>query len=461
MGNPQARFLDAPRCKRFHTLVPSEPNQRGFTVKGSKTRAVVVAGTCAVALAATIGAGAAQGPPTQFFVPPPNKGALAQISGLLAQQDKAGATRLRAMIETPHAVWFTSGTSAEVERDARTTVNRARGQHALAVLVAYNVPFRDCGQFSAGGARSTDEYLAWIDGLARGIGDEPAIVILEPDGLGIIPYNTDINGVQEWCRPDLTGTGLTPEESNEARYEQLRGAVDRLGELPRVRVYLDATHPAWLGVGDIADRLVEADVAHADGFFLNASNYQFTENAVQYGTWISRCIATGSFAGCPNQYWNGGPLPTKIAQLLGEWTGVALSPYGIWSDASDDPALNTSGINWRLTTPGTTHFVVDTSRNGRGPWTTSTPYPDKQDWCNPPGRGLGARPAGTPVAGNPLVDAFLWIKVPGESDGSCNRGVSGSTTDPEWGGIVDPPAGAWFPQQASQLAELASPGFQP
>jgi endoglucanase len=461
MGNPQARFLDAPRCKRFHTPVPSEPNQRGFTVKGSKTRAVVVAGTCAVALAATIGAGAAQGPPTQFFVPPPNKGALAQISGLLAQQDKAGATRLRAMIETPHAVWFTSGTSAEVERDARTTVNRAQGQHALAVLVAYNVPFRDCGQFSAGGARSTDEYLAWIDGLARGIGDEPAIVILEPDGLGIIPYNTDINGVQEWCRPDLTGTGLTPEESNEARYEQLRGAVDRLGELPRVRVYLDATHPAWLGVGDIADRLVEADVAHADGFFLNASNYQFTENAVQYGTWISRCIATGSFAGCPNQYWNGGPLPTKIAQLLGEWTGVALSPYGIWSDASDDPALNTSGINWRLTTPGTTHFVVDTSRNGRGPWTTSTPYPDKQDWCNPPGRGLGARPAGTPVAGNPLVDAFLWIKVPGESDGSCNRGVSGSTTDPEWGGIVDPPAGAWFPQQASQLAELASPGFQP
>jgi endoglucanase len=430
-------------------------------VKGLKTRAVVVAGICAAALAATIGAGAAQGPPTQFFVPSPNKGALAQIADLLAQQDKEGATRIRAMIDTPHAVWFTSGSPAAVERDARMTVNQARGQHALAVLVAYNVPFRDCGQFSAGGARSTDEYLAWIDGLARGIGDEPAIVILEPDGLGIIPYNTDINGVQEWCRPDLTGTGLTPVESNEARYDQLRGAVDRLGELPNVRVYLDATHPAWLGVGDIADRLVEADVAHADGFFLNASNYQFTENAVQYGTWISRCIASGSFAGCPNQYWNGGPLPTKIAQLLGEWTGVALSPYGIWSDSSDDPALNTSGINWRLTTPGTTHFVVDTSRNGRGPWATSTPYPDKQDWCNPPGRGLGARPAATPVAGNPLVDAFLWIKVPGESDGSCNRGIPGSTTDPEWGGIVDPPAGVWFPQQARQLAELASPGLQP
>ena len=47
------------------------------------------------------------------------------------------------------------------------------------------------------------------------------------------------------------------------------------------------------------------------------------------------------------------------------------------------------------------------------------------------------------------------MKVPGESDGSCNRGIAGSTTDPEWG-MVDPPAGAWFPQQALQLAQLAS-----
>jgi endoglucanase len=63
--------------------------------------------------------------------------------------------------------------------------------------------------------------------------------------------------------------------------------------------------------------------------------------------------------------------------------------------------------------------------------------------------------------GNALVDAYLWAKVPGESDGSCNRGVSGSTADPEWGGTVDPAAGAWFPQQALQLAQLASPALQP
>ena len=72
----------------------------------------------------------------------------------------------------------------------------------MPVLVAYNIPFRDCAQFSAGGATSTDEYLAWIDGFAAGIGHERAIVILEPDGLGIIPFYRQFGtGSLEWCQP--------------------------------------------------------------------------------------------------------------------------------------------------------------------------------------------------------------------------------------------------------------------
>ena len=105
----------------------------------------------------------------------------------------------------------------------------------------------------------------------------------------------------------------------------------------------------------------------------------------------------------------------------------------------------------------TTHFVLDTGRNGQGSWHPTAVYPDAQDWCNPPARGAGSRP--TASTGAPLADAFLWIKIPGESDGSCNRGVAGSTTDPEWGGIVDPAAGSWFPQQALELATLASPSL--
>jgi endoglucanase len=424
-------------------------------MKRSVLRALATGAVCAAVMTAVAGAATSM----QFYVPNLDKGALAQISDLLSKQDKTDANLIRAMTSESHAAWFTGGTPAEVQRQVTQTVNAAAGQHSVPVLVAYDLPFRDCGQYSAGGALNTADYLAWIDGFARGIGSSKAVVLLEPDGLGIIPYNTDINGNAEWCRPDLSGTGLTPAAANQARYDQIRGAVARLERQPNVSLYLDGTHSGWLGVGDIAQRLVKAGVANAQGFFLNVSNYQFTQNGVQYGTWISECIASGSYAGCANQYWNGGPDGTMIASLLGPWTGVALSNYGVWSDTASDPTLNTSGINARFSTPGTTHFVIDTSRNGLGPWKPTASYPDAQDWCNPPGRGLGARP--TADTGIALVDAYLWAKVPGESDGSCNRGIAGSTTDPEWGATVDPAAGAWFPQQALQLAQLARPALQP
>lgn len=75
---------------------------------------------------------------------------------------------------------------------------------------------------------------------------------------------------------------------------------------------------------------------------------------------------------------------------------------------------------------GGAHFVVDTSRNGNGPG---------NDWCNPSGRALGE--PSTTATGHPLVDAFLWIKPPGESDGTCNGG---------------PPAGQFWTGKALELA---------
>jgi endoglucanase len=67
---------------------------------------------------------------------------------------------------------------------------------------------------------------------------------------------------------------------------------------------------------------------------------------------------------------------------------------------------------------------------------------------------MGARPtANTGVA---LVDAYLYVKVIGESDGSCTRGTAGPG-DPEYGGAVDPAAGAFWPAQAVSLAGNAVP----
>ena len=74
-------------------------------------------------------------------------------------------------------------------------------------------------------------------------------------------------------------------------------------------------------------------------------------------------------------------------------------------------------------------FVIDTSRNGNG---------SNGEWCNPSGRALGAKPT---LVGSGGLDALLWVKLPGESDGTCNGG---------------PAAGAWFQRMALELARNAA-----
>ncbi len=73
------------------------------------------------------------------------------------------------------------------------------------------------------------------------------------------------------------------------------------------------------------------------------------------------------------------------------------------------------------------HFVVDTSRNGNGPG---------DDWCNPAGREVGELP--TTRTGHAAVDAYLWVKRVGESDGTCNGGPpAGTFWDSYAVGLVD------------------------
>lgn len=84
------------------------------------------------------------------------------------------------------------------------------------------------------------------------------------------------------------------------------------------------------------------------------------------------------------------------------------------------------------------HFVIDTSRNGNG---ADTNPADAPNWCDPPGRALGHTP--TTSTGMPRVDALLWIKPPGASDGSCRPGA--------------PPAGQWWARYALELAAAAHP----
>jgi endoglucanase len=389
---------------------------------------------------------------TRFYTPAPSHDAVRQIASLLRQRDVKDAALVAKEVLTPQAVWFTGGTPQQVRHQVRQVAQQAAGKKTVPTLVIYDVPGRDCSQYSSGGAGSDAAYRAWVDGVAAGLAkDQRVIVLVEPDGLANLPSDCPA------AYPGQDVAALTAGRIADIRYA---GTAIRRAD-PNALVYLDAGNSAWHNVGDIAGRLEQAGVADVQGFSLNVSNYQYTPNSAQYGTWISECIAytstvnPGDFGNCGNQYWSGGPA--------NNWTGVALDPNGQWSDTASDPALNTAGINSRYagilgTTSPTAHFVVDTSRNGLGPWAPTANYPDPQTWCNPPGRGLGARPQASPqpVAFR-LLDAYLWIKTPGQSDGQCNRGIAGSTTDPEWGSITDPAAGAWFDQQALELAELAVP----
>ena len=88
------------------------------------------------------------------------------------------------MESIPRAVWFTSGTPAQVTQRVRQTMAEAAVERAVPVLVAYDIPGRDCAQYSAGGALDQAAYEAWISGFAQGIGNGKAVVILEPDALG-------------------------------------------------------------------------------------------------------------------------------------------------------------------------------------------------------------------------------------------------------------------------------------
>jgi endoglucanase len=436
------------------------------------------------------------GPTTQFFVPSPSPSAVHQIVHLLEHGDVEAGLDVLAMVAQGHASWFHGGTPREVRESTAQTMSEAAFEHRIPVLVPYNVPFRDCANYSAGGAADTASYESWIDGFAAGIGHRAAVVILEPDSLGLIPYNTTIYGVAEPCQPTVTDASgnvvPAPGADPTDRYAQLAYALVTLAnKAPDARVYVDGTHSAWLGVGESAYRInhlttVASQVAAASampfhaaavGFFLNVSNYQPTDPSTQYGTWVSDCI-TAATAGAP---WAAGHF---------DWCPSQYDPalnYAVDYSAAYEATVTAGLQNMMGGAAATTHFVIDTGRNGQGTLNTALyaapPYNQSPAviaalgtgaWCNAASAGVGLRPSAN--TGVPLLDAYLWIKIPGQSDGTCDiaggarawdfslydswaiTGAAQNSFDPLWG-MVDPVAGDWFPAMALGLAQKASPAF--
>jgi endoglucanase len=258
------------------------------------------------------------------------------------------AELLAQIANKPVAKWM-GGWVVDIGREVDNAVTTITRVGAVPVFVAYNIPGRDCGLYSAGGAHGSDAYRAWIGSFADGLHGRQAIVVVEPDALA---------GMDCLARP-----------LQQERIVLLGFAVVTL-KTQRAAVYVDAGNARWRSAEVMAGRLRQANIASADGFSLNVSNYIPDSVNIAYGERLSRLL-----------------------------------------DGK--------------------HFIIDTSRNGLGSAST--------DWCNARGQALGVAP--TTNTGHPLVDAFLWIKQPGESDGTCQGG---------------PNAGSWWTEIALELSRAAS-----
>ena len=183
--------------------------------------------------------------------------------------DPAGAAALDKAASGPAATWYgdwVPASSLAAQVSARVAAETAAG--ALPVLVAYAVPHRDCGSFSAGGVPDAAAYRAWVRQLAAGIGARRAVVVLEPDALAQL---------QDCLAP----------AAQQERTALLAEAVGILSANPGTAVYLDAGNPTWITAATMAERLRAAGVARARGFALNVSSFA-TDAAVRaYGDDLS------------------------------------------------------------------------------------------------------------------------------------------------------------------------------
>ena len=218
------------------------------------------------------------------------------------------AALLQTIRTIPQGVWAVDGSPAQAEQQAR---NVAAG--SLQTLIVYDIPGRDCGSYSAGGAGGDAGYQAWIDGLARGIGGRAVRVVVEPDALG-------------QC--------VTEARSNLVKY-----AATTL-QAAGAHVYIDASQ--WVDAATMADRLKAAGIASVTGFSLNVSGYETTATTTAYGRTLSALVGGKHFVIDTSR--NGaGPKGS-------EWCNPAGRALGVYPTTATANAL-IDGLLW-LKNPG-------------------------------------------------------------------------------------------------------------
>ncbi|MFC5816967.1 glycoside hydrolase family 6 protein [Nonomuraea harbinensis] len=186
------------------------------------------------------------------------------------------AARIQSSIASKPMARWVGGWSGDVGASVSAYVSAADSADKLPVLVAYNIPGRDaCGGHSGGGAGSEAEYRAWISAFASGIGDRPAVVVIEPDSLGDFAC-MDAAAIQ-------------------ARNRMLTYATEQFRDrAPNTWAYLDAGNAGWVPAATMAARLGDAGVGNIRGFAVNVSNYYPTGQSATYASAVNTALGGGA-----------------------------------------------------------------------------------------------------------------------------------------------------------------------
>ncbi|MGK5519510.1 glycoside hydrolase family 6 protein [Micromonospora sp. URMC 107] len=384
----------------------------------------------------------------------------------------------------PTAVWIdriaaingTPDSSSNGAMGVRDHLNKALEQGANYIqFVIYNLPGRDCAALASNGELRADELprykTEYIDPIAAIQGDPKyaslrIVNIIEIDSLPNLVTNTSGN-------PGGTAMCDTV-KANGAYVNGVGYALSKLGAIGNVYNYIDAAHHGWIGwdsnFSPTAQILKEAAVAsgstvnNVHGFIVNTANYSALREPY-----------------------------VKITDSV-NGTSVRQSKWIDWNFYVDELSFAQAFRN-ELVAKGFDSkigMLIDTSRNGwggsarptgPGPLTSVDAYVnggrvDRRihagNWCNQAGAGLGERPKAAPEPG---IDAYVWVKPPGESDGSskeipnnegkgfdrmCDPTYTGNARNGNSmsGALPDAPiSGAWFPAQFAQLMQNAYPAL--
>ncbi|MES1207001.1 MAG: glycoside hydrolase family 6 protein [Pseudomonadota bacterium] len=282
---------------------------------------------------------------------------------------------LKKMELLPTAIWLSAiSDTGQIARhlDAARRQQAAARTPVVTVFVVYDLPGRDCNAESSSGelpsdatgeARYRHQFVDAIVAAFRAHPDQRIAAILEPDSLS--------NLVTNMSNPRCAAVSGIYKRG-------IAYAIAKLSQ-PNVFLYLDGAHAGWLGwpknlvksvplYKEVLEMAGGAD--RIRGFALNVSNYD------------------------PVKLLNPPPRDPAVR--------------------SDDELGYVADLKRGLARVGITDkgFIIDTGRNGRADIRS-----DPGSWCNVKGAGLGERPRAAPA---PSVDAYLFLKVPGESDGTSD-----------------------------------------